>query len=186
MITSNESLKVADQKGRVLLGSRYAGKRFSMREAADGSAVLTPVLVIPEVEGYISSETLAEMFAPLESLQNNWDGHGSPAPNRSVLDYAREILALFNASALARRILWKTPHLGCNERGQITLEWWYGGSALTIFVRSGTQVDYLKSWGSDIESEMEDGSISQISEFISLSKWLYQSTIVNESLYDGA
>ena len=40
-----EGLKVADQKGRITLGSKYAGKHFAVREEADGSATLIPVLL---------------------------------------------------------------------------------------------------------------------------------------------
>jgi hypothetical protein len=91
-------------------------------------------------------------------------------PRRS---HTREALALIQASALARGLRWVEPHVGCNERGQITLEWWQGDRALTLFVRSEERIDYLKSWGSDLVNEIEDGELIRSSDFLNLSHWLY-------------
>lgn len=44
-LESFTDLRVADSKGRVLLGSRYAGERLAVREEADGTIVLTPMVV---------------------------------------------------------------------------------------------------------------------------------------------
>ncbi len=168
-----EMLKVADQKGRILLGSKYAGKHFAVREEADGTAVLIPVLIVPERDAPITSRRLNAIFAALEALRDNWDDNGSLAPLPECIAYAREAIALLQASTLARSVQWAEPHIGSNERGQVTLEWWREGRTLTLFVRSGDQVDYLKSWGSNIESEMEDGTVERIADFIALSHWLY-------------
>ncbi len=97
-------------------------------------------------------------------LQDNWDGCGSRA----------EVLALLHTGAVERGVAWTDPHIACNERGEIVLEWWHGSRSLTVFVRSEDQVDYLKSWGSDIESEMEDGELSRLADFAALSRWLYR------------
>lgn len=169
-----DDLKVADNKGRVALGSKYAGKRFAVREEADGSTHLIPIIIVPEQDNLLTSRQLNETFAGLEALTDNWDGFGSPAPSSALITYAREVLALLQADALARGVAWKPPHIGSNERGQITLEWWQEQRTLTVFVRSENQVEYLKSWGNDIFNEMEDGELSRIFDFIALSRWLYQ------------
>lgn len=173
IVEKAEALKIADRKGRITLGSRYAGKTFALREEADGTTVLTPVLIVPEKDRPLTSRRLTENFAALESLQENWDGHGSPAPAHALITYAREVLALFHAAALAHSLPWEEPHIGSNERGQITLEWWHDPRTLTVFIRSEEQVDYLKSWGSDILKDMEDGEITRPSDFIALTRWLY-------------
>lgn len=168
-----EDIRIADQKGRIVLGARFAGRRFAMREQPDGTAILTPVVITPESQRPLTHQRLTESFASLEGLQNNWDGHGSLAPSPETLAYAREALALLQASALARGLPWAEPHIGCNERGQITLEWWQDSKTLTVFVRSENEMDYLRSWGADIVSDMEDGELTHISDFIALSHWLY-------------
>src|SRR5258706_6205112 len=110
----------------------------------------------------------------LEALENNWEGRGSPAPSSSLLSSAREVLAILQAGALARGYPWENPHIGSNEHGHITLEWWHGSRTLTVFIRTEERVDYLKSWGSNIESEMEDGELSRINDFAAISRWPYQ------------
>src|SRR5437660_1604252 len=105
-----DDLRVADKKGRVALGSKHAGKRFAVREEADGTAILTPVLVIP-------ANTGTQDLTSLEGLQDDWDGRGSPAPSSSVIETAREVIAMLRAGAIARGARWVDPHVGSNERG---------------------------------------------------------------------
>lgn len=169
--TGND-LKVADRKGRITLGSRYAGKHFSVREQSDGTALLVPVLIVPERDRPLTSHGLFQSFEWLEKLAPDWDGYGSLPPTPSMISAAREVLALFQASALARGMSWVHPHVGCNERGEITLEWWIDTRTLTVYVRSDERIDYLMSWGSNIETEMEEGEISRIADFVALSYWL--------------
>ena len=137
-------LKIADQKGRITLGSRYAGRRFAVREDAKGTTVLTPVLVVPEKQSAPPVSPQEESFAALAALADNWDGRQSPAPAPALVHHAREVLALLQAGVVSRGHLWMAPHVGCNERGQIMLEWWHGLRSLTIFIRSEAQINYLK------------------------------------------
>lgn len=169
-----EGLKVADQKGRITLGSKYAGKHFVVREETDGTSTLIPILVIPEREQPLTSGLLTRTFTVLENLGDNWDGNGSPAPSKAFLAEAKEVLALIHAGALARGLRWEEPHIGVNERGQITLDWWKGTRSLTVFIRSEDQIEYLKAWGKDIETEMEDGELNRLADFVALSRWLYE------------
>lgn len=172
-----EDVRTADGKGRVALGARFAGRRFAVREQPDGGALLTPVVITAESERPLTTRRLREAFAALENLPENWDGRGSVAPSPQTVAAAREALALLHAGALARGVPWREPHVSADERGQVTLEWWAGAGAgtrtLTVFVRPGGRVDYLKAWGPDIESEMEDGELSRLSDFAVLSRWLY-------------
>jgi hypothetical protein len=169
-----EGLKVADQKGRITLGNKYAGKHFVVREETDGTSTLIPILVVPEREQPLTSRLLTETFLALENLSDNWDGNGSPAPSQALLAEAREALALMHAGALARRLRWEEPHVGVNERGQVTLEWWKGTRSLTIFIRAEDQIEYLKAWGENIESDMEDGELNRLADFVALCRWLYE------------
>lgn len=173
-----EDIRIADQKGRIVLGARFAGRRFAVEERPDGTAVLTPVVITPENQRPLTHYRLAESFAGVQGLKDNWDGRGSLAPSPETLAYAHEALALLQASALARGLAWTEPHIGCNERGQVTLEWWRDKKTLTVFVRSKSEMDYLKSWGADIVSEMEDGELTRIADFVALSHWLYTESAV--------
>lgn len=177
-----DGVKVADQKGRVALGSKFAGKRFIVQELEDGSATLIPVLLIPEREQPLTSGSLAKTFHDLEVMTDNWDRNDSPAPSKALITEAREAMALLHAGTLARGLRWEEPHVGVNEKGQITLEWWQDERSLTIFIRSEDQMDYLKAWGTDIESEMEDGTLHRLADFALVSRWLYADNIATVAI----
>ena len=53
-------------------------------------------------------------------------------------------------------LLWEEPLVNSNDQGEIVLEWWKGEHELTIKVKENG-ASYLKSWGTDIFTEMEDG-----------------------------
>ncbi len=167
-----DDLRVADRKGRVTLGSKYAGRRFSMREEPDGTAILTPVVVVSESEQPFVSRRVVEDFAALEALRDNWDGRGSIAPAPALIGQAREVLAMLHAGVIARGAAWTDPNIGSNERGQVIMEWWHDNRSLTVFVRSAGQVDYLRAWGRDIEAEMEDGKLERLDDFVEQCRWL--------------
>ena len=169
-------LKVADQKGRITLGSRYAGVYFALRTDNDGTTQLTPVRITSERDAPLTVESISERFRFLDNLSDNWDGNGSVAPSPATVAYARESFAVLQAGSLARNAVWKSPHIGANERGQVTMEWWQGEKTLTLFVRSETVVEYLKSWGHNIDTEMEDGTVTSLADFIALSRWLHESS----------
>ena len=167
-------IKTADQKGRVVLGSRYAGKRFAFEEQENGTAVLVPVVVVSESEQSLTSRYLTDQFAALREKQGGSDSLDSPAPTSERIAEAKETLALFQASALARGVRWHNPNISGNERGEITLEWWWQSRSLTVFVGAAGAVRYLKAWGANIENEMEDGELNRISDFVQIAHWLYE------------
>ena len=54
---------------------------------------------------------------------------------------------------------------------EIVLEWWKGEKKLAIYASPGA-IEYVKVWGPDIFSEMEDGNIENAQDFQSLWRWL--------------
>jgi hypothetical protein len=91
----------------------------------------------------------------LASLPEDWDGHGSVKPNEHAVEIARQFLedAFGNTSAT---VVWQSPYISASEDGEIVFEWWNGVRKLTIYV-GVEQVTFLKSWGSRIVEDMEDG-----------------------------
>jgi hypothetical protein len=173
-IDINAEFRIADQKGRITLGSKWAGKRFAVHEEPNGSTILTPVVLIPYGEPILTTEYLQTTISALEALQDNWDGRGSPAPAHQIIARTREVLALLSAGALAHGLHWASPHISSNERGEVTLEWWQDNRSLTLFIRDENQVDFLKAWGYHIEDDMEDGELQTLADFIALARWLYK------------
>ena len=60
-------------------------------------------------------------------------------------------LGVTAASTLAG--LW--PHVGADEHGCATLEWWNGTRKLTLYCCSNPFEALLKVWGPDINAEMQ-------------------------------
>lgn len=62
--------KTADTKGRIALGSRFAGKTFIIREV-DGKIMIEPAVVIPEREAwlYADKQSLKSLRSALEQAR---------------------------------------------------------------------------------------------------------------------
>ena len=166
-------IKNVDSKGRISLGSSHAGKRYAVSEQPDGSTLLTPVIVMPETTAHVTQDRISALLAPIENLKTNWDGNGSLAPKPAMLQYAREFLGILTGAAVASGLGVTNPLVSVDHRGYITLEWWHNSRSLTVYIAGNNAIEYLKAWGTNITSDMEDGSITLLSDVISLLKWLH-------------
>jgi len=166
-------IKNVDSKGRISLGSSHAGKRYAVSAHPDGTTVLTPVIVLPESTAHITQDKIGALLAPIEQLEVNWDGNGSPAPKPETLQYAREFLGMLTGAAVAGGLPFNNPLVSVDHRGYITLEWWDKSRSLTVYIADDNAIEYLKAWGADITSDMEDGSVTLLTDVISLLKWLH-------------
>lgn len=166
-------IKNVDSKGRLSLGSSHAGKRYAVSEQPDGSTLLTPVIVMLETTSHITQDRISALFAPIENLKTNWDGNGSLAPKPAMLQYARDFLGMLIGAAVAGGHPFTNPLVSVDHRGYITLEWWDKSRSLTVYIADDNAIEYLKAWGADITSDMEDGSVTLLTDVISLLKWLY-------------
>ncbi len=75
-------------------------------------------------------------------------------------------------AAVASKIGWSDPQVSASERGDIVLEWWSGPHKLTLYFGSSS-VEYVRVWGPNIESEMDDGPLKTRDEFEALWRWLH-------------
>jgi hypothetical protein len=79
---------------------------------------------------------------------------------------------LFNTFLLTRKIIkeskanslwWSTPLVNVSYESEVILEWWNKSKKLTFYINQSS-LDYIKVWGSDIDAEMEDGSINSMQD----------------------
>lgn len=55
----------------------------------------------------------------------------------------------------------------------LIFEWWNNHKKLTIYLnKESFQVDYIQVWGSDLQNEMQEGSIKSLTILGSLFIWL--------------
>jgi hypothetical protein len=108
----------------------------------------------------------------LASRGENWDGRGSRAANAQSIFEAGAFLesALNETSNLG--LNWDAPHIGLDEFGCVVLEWWHHRNKLTLYCMPGQTVEYVCSWGSNIEEHMDSGRIEP-GKFGLLWRWLW-------------
>ena len=56
--------------------------------------------------------------------------------------------------------------------GEICLEWWCGSRKLTLYIEGPETVSFIKSWGPDMVTEMQDGHLSNLNNIKVLMRWL--------------
>lgn len=66
---------------------------------------------------------------------------------------------------------WSEPAVNLGDYGQLELQWWCGEKSLTLVV-DGARMNYLKAWGDDLQSDMEDGEVEDAPGFLDLWSWL--------------
>ena len=91
-------------------------------------------------------------------MREGWNGKDFARPNPYAIANALNFVMLLFNDAVAGRLPWISPNATANADGDVVLEWWAAGSKkLTTYFMSDGTAEYIKSWGPDVESEMEDG-----------------------------
>jgi hypothetical protein len=113
-----------------------------------------------------------EDIASLLRLPANWDGFDCVAPKELAIEHAISyVYEIHQAVFLTVGLDWKKPHVTANSEGDVVFEWWHKEHDLTFYI-SELEVEYVKAWGVNIHSEMEEGCIDSINTFLDLWKWL--------------
>lgn len=67
--------------------------------------------------------------------------------------------------------MWIEPNVTASEEGDVVFEWWHHTKKLTVYI-GNQSAEYVKVWGTDINSDMSDGDANPISTCRSLWEWL--------------
>ena len=66
-----------------------------------------------------------------------------------------------------------TDCLITEDENDLIFEWWNDPKKLTIYLnKKFFKVDYIQVWGSDMQNEMQEGSIKSISTLYAVFAWL--------------
>jgi hypothetical protein len=90
----------------------------------------------------------------------------SPHAISSALSYLRIIFC--RAVNLGS---WSSPHITLSETGEIAFEWWHGNKKITLYFGDG-QPEFIKVWGTNIETEMDSDLLTDGWTLTSLWLWL--------------
>lgn len=118
------------------------------------------------------SDTLDGLMGFL-AWSENWNGQGAVKPHSTVILRAVQWITRMRIAVMGTDERWKKPHIVPDQDGDIVFEWSQGSYTLSVYV-SLTSTDYLKVWGEDPSSQMEDGEIIDREENRKLWQWLME------------
>lgn len=116
-------------------------------------------------------KTRAEIVALL-SWPEGWNGYDAAAPNPEAVRHAFlwiKDLYKDTLETLTTDNGWIAPHVVAH--GNVVFEWWEGHKKLTVYI-SPKAVEYVKVWGPDMFSDMEDGDVEGAEDRRALWRWL--------------
>jgi hypothetical protein len=116
------------------------------------------------------SSTLAEIY-DLLTWPEGWNGYDACAPKYGAVQYANHWIELFYLEIIDLRLDWLEPNVTASAEGEVVFEWRHGLNRLTVYV-GNQSAEYVKDWGADINTEMEDGYANSPSIRRALWKWL--------------
>ena len=114
--------------------------------------------------------TLIEIHELL-TWPDGWNGYSALAPKHSAVQYADHWIELFYQEVIESGQNWMKPNVTASAEGEVVLEWWHDDKGLTIYIGNQSAA-YLKDWGANINTEMEDGYANSPSIRLALWKWL--------------
>lgn len=137
---------------------RFGRKLVLQLPASTNSQETYPVQAPP------ADKTLRDM----RSWAANWNGRHYEAPLAQAIENARMHVSVFRNVAKISTLQWCEPHVTASPDGEPVFEWWCGEKKLTIYFQDRSAA-YVKVWGANVHSEMEDG---ELGDFFPLLTWL--------------
>lgn len=115
----------------------------------------------------------SQTYSVLSQLSKiKWvDNEGEVTPNEGTKVIASTFIADFYRTLSANSLLWKEPQISASPDGEIVFEWWNNVKKLTIYCTEDT-TEYIKVWGANIDTEMNDGQINSENLAI-IAMWLW-------------
>lgn len=107
----------------------------------------------------------------LLTLPADWDGYDACAPSYSAVEYAHRWLRLLYCEVTISGQKWHDPVITASGESEVVFEWWVGSKKITIYI-GNQSAEYVKVWGPDINTDMEDGQADSPEMRSSLWQWL--------------
>jgi hypothetical protein len=126
--------------------------------------------------------SIKDKLEALRERKEGWNDYDALPPHPDAIDAAKDWLQRYALGDLTEEHSsylepWEYPHVTSSAEGQVVLEWEHRDKKITVYVnprrKTGAyHLDYVKSWGPDIELDMEDGSINSEGRWLELWNWL--------------
>lgn len=116
-------------------------------------------------------ETL-DQLAKLKTWERGWNGYDVDAPNLESIRAAELWIKKMYNDVFFSLKSWQSPHITASEDGEVLFEWWHGDKGLSVYIESSSRTYFIKDWGPDIVSQMEDGEANSSNIRRNLWSWL--------------
>ncbi len=119
-------------------------------------------------------EELMDALNAVSVWPQNWDSHGSDAPQwKSVKNAKIWLLKIFELVCFYN-LCWCLPAISADEYGNIVCEWWKDNKKLTLdFYESEVEYTKISNIDSNPEFEIEIFSNLPVSGQYTLAKWIF-------------
>ena len=115
-------------------------------------------------------DTMLQIYELL-SWDEGWNGYDACAPEYDAVTYADNWITQMFLEVVTSGNEWIRPNVTASEEGEVVFEWWRDTRKLTIYI-GNQSAEYVKVWGTDINSEMSDGNADAVNTCRSLWEWL--------------
>ena len=136
-----------------------------------------PELINPLVQERFAEperEAVAPALDRLSALRERGagrNGYDALAPDREAIAFAETWLAGLYEQVTAHGAPWLTPHVTSSAEGEVVFEWWNDPRKLTVYC-TAEDANFVKAWGPDIVTQMEDGDATSPAARQQLWMWL--------------
>jgi hypothetical protein len=115
--------------------------------------------------------SILEKLKELSTWPEGWNGYDALAPKQEAIQYASQWIERLYREIIDLPLDWLEPNVTASAEGEVAFEWRQGTKNLTIYI-GNQSAEYGKDWGTDINTEMEDGPAESPIIRRALWKWL--------------
>jgi hypothetical protein len=124
--------------------------------------------IFEQPDNYTAVQSSHYSYSPIHKTYRRIAELGA---DNKTYKYTIEWLDKLRTVITANKMWWCEPLVNLGIDSEIVFEWWHQNHKLTVYILGNT-AEYIKVWGTDIDSEMEDGSAISPAELTNLWKWL--------------
>jgi predicted DNA-binding ribbon-helix-helix protein len=130
-----------------------------------------PVELARQVNTPSAISVAVAQIQALRTREEGWNGYDALPVDPHGITSAEAWLRALHQEALTAGAAWIEPHVTSSAEGEVVLQWWNDPKRLTVYF-SAAEATFIKSWGPDIETEMEDGDTASAASRDRLWEWL--------------
>ena len=112
-----------------------------------------------------------DRLSALRERAAGWNGYDALAPDREAIAFAETWLVGLYQQVTAHGAPWLAPHVTSSAEGEVVFEWWNDPRKLTVYC-TAEDANYVKAWGPDMVTQMEDGDATSPAARQQLWMWL--------------